>query len=212
VGFVFAGNPEAAERWIAEIAGIVPGLEEVIGRSLEALIAGRVQAGLIGLAALAWTGSSLASRAAHALARAFELPERVWYRKRLWSLLELAILGTASLAGIVLSTMAATGSGVVPALVALVLDLALSVLYFRVLTPPQGPSWRGHLPGAVLLTLTWTALKLLGGWYVAIVVTRASAVYGTIAAVVGLLAVFSIAANAFVYGAELSAVLEERDR
>ncbi|MEX0985572.1 MAG: YhjD/YihY/BrkB family envelope integrity protein [Actinomycetota bacterium] len=211
IGFAAAGDPAMADRWLAEIARIVPGTEAVVGRSLEALVDGRVQAGAIALAALVWTGSSLAGRAAHTMARVFELPERTWYRKRLRALAEFVILGTAGLVGIALTALTSAGAGPLPWLGAVVLDLALAVLTYRVLTPPGGPAVRGHLPGAVVLAAAWTLLKLGGGWYVGVVVARATAVYGTIAAIVGLLAILAIAANAFIYGAELSAVLARDD-
>jgi membrane protein len=209
IGFIFADDPARAERALEEITAAVPGLEEVIGENLKALVDGRVQAGIIALAALAWTGSSLAGRAAHALAKIFVIPERPWYRSRLWSLLEIAVIGVAALVGIGLTALAATGAGPIPWIVGLALDLLLALLAYVVLTPPGGPPWRGHLPGAVLLALAWTALKTAGAWYAAEVVARASAVYGTVAAIIGLLAILSIAASAFVYGAALSAVLAE---
>ena len=54
--------------------------------------------------------------------------------------------------------------------------------------------------------------RALGSFYVQQVVARATAVYGAIAAVIGLLAVLSLGANAYVYGAVLSSVLgDERD-
>ncbi len=211
IGFVSVGDPAMADRWLTEIARVVPGMEAVVGRNLGALVDGRVQAGVIALAALVWTGSSLAGRAAHALARVFELPERAWYRKRLWALVELSILGTAGLVGIALTALTSAGAGPFPWLGAVVLDLALAALAYRVLTPPGGPTVRGHLPGAILLAAAWTVLKLGGGWYAGVVVARATAVYGTIAAIVGVLAILAIAANVFVYGAELSAVLAEDD-
>jgi uncharacterized BrkB/YihY/UPF0761 family membrane protein len=209
LGFVFAGDPSAASRWLSRVAEVIPGLEQVTGQSFDALVQGRVQAGIIGVAALAWTGSSLAGRAAHTLARVFELPERPWYRKRLWALAELAVVGAASLVGIGLTALTSTGGGPLPWIGAAVLDLVVALLAYRILTPPGGPSLRAHLPGALLLAGGWTALKLAGGWYVEVVVARATAIYGTIAAIVGLLAIFSLAANAFVYGAELTAALRD---
>ena len=210
VGFVFADDPERAARWVREITATIPGLEEILGTNVQALIDARVQAGLIALAVLAWTGSSLAGRAAHALAKMFGLVERPWYGKRLWALLELVVLGVAVLAGIGLTALTATGAGPLPFVAAATLDLVLALLLYVVLTPRGGPSWRGHLPGAIAFTVAWVLLKTFGAWYVDVVVTRASAIYGTIAAVFGLLAILSIASSAFVHGAALSAVWAER--
>jgi membrane protein len=210
VGFLFADDPERAERWTDAIASAVPGLEEAIGRSIESLVNARLQAGVIAVAALAWTGSAMAGTGSHGLARIFGTAERPWHLKRLRSLLELLVLGAAALGAIALTSFLPAGTGAGLGLLGLalglVVDLGMFLLVYVVLTPPGGPPARGHLPGALLMTFVWTALKLLGAWYVAFVVTRASAIYGTIGAVIGLLAILSIAARSFLYGAVLSAV------
>jgi uncharacterized BrkB/YihY/UPF0761 family membrane protein len=212
LGMIFAGEPERVDRALDAITGAVPGLEEVVGRSLDALIEERVQAGIIAVVALAWTGSALAARSGHALARIFGLTERRWYRKRLWALLEIMILGALALTGIWLTTLTSVGAGPLPWIAGLALDLGVALVGYRLLTPPGGPSLREHLPGAVALAITWTALKTFGSWYAEVVVTRAAAVYGAIAAVIGLLAILSIAAHAFVYGAEFTAIMRDRPR
>lgn len=210
VGFLFADDPARAERWTDAIAGAVPGLEEAIGRSIESLVDARLQAGLIAVAALAWTGSAMAATGSHALARIFGVPERPWHLKRLRSLLELLVLGTAALLAIALTSLLSAGStpllGVIGLALGLAVDLGMFLLVYVVLTPPGGPAARGHLPGALLMTVVWTVVKLLGAWYVAFVVTRASAIYGAIGALIGLLAVLSVAARAFLYGGVVSAV------
>jgi YihY family inner membrane protein len=210
VGFVFSSNPERAEELIDAIAGAVPGLEEAVGNSIDALVASRLEAGILALIGLVWTGSSLAASGSHALAKVFAVPERRWQTKRLWSLVELALLGALALGAIALSVLLPagtdTGWGIAATLAAAVVDFWMFLVVYVVLTPPGGPPWRGHVPGAIVMAVAWTLLKLVGGWYVAFVVVRASAVYGTIGAVIGLLAILSIASRAFVYGAELSAI------
>jgi membrane protein len=213
VGFIFADDPEKAARWIDTIAASVPGLEEAVGRSLQSLVNARLEAGVIAVLLLAWTGSAMAGSGSHALARICELPERVWYVKRLRSLLELLILGAAALGALVLTSVLPTGTGTALGLlavaVALVIDVLVFWLVYVILTPPGGPPALDHLPGAIVMALVWTVLKLLGAWYVQLVVTKASAVYGAIGAVIGLVAIVSIAAKAFLYGAELSMVRRE---
>lgn len=210
IGFVFADDPEKAAQWIDTIAGSIPGLEEAIGQNIEALVNARLQAGLIAVLALVWTGSAMAATGSHALARIFGVPERTWYLKRLRSLLELLVLGAAALAALAFTSLLPAGSSAWLAVVGLAVGLAIDVavfwLVYVLLTPPGGPQAVGHLPGAFLMAIVWTLLKLAGGWYVALVVTRASAVYGAIGAVIGLVAIVSIAARSFLYGAELSAV------
>jgi membrane protein len=176
VGFVFADQPERAAHWIDTIAGAIPGLEEAIGKNIDALVDARLQAGVIAVAALAWTGSAMAGTGSHALARIFSLPERRWYLKRIRSLLELLVLGAAALAAMVLTSLLPAGTGPVLGLVGLLaglaVDVAVFLLVYLLLTPPGGPSARGHLPGAII----------------------------------GLVAIVSLASRAFLYGAEFSAV------
>jgi len=211
VGFIFANDPAKAQRWLDRIAEVIPGLEQVVGKGFDALVQGRVEAGIIAIAALVWTGSSLAARTAHALAKVFELPERPWYGKRVWAFIELGLVGSVALVAMVLTALTSAGAGPLPWLGAMVLDVGVALVAYRVFTPPGGPELRAHLPGAILFAAAWTALKLAGGWYVEVVVARATAVYGAIAAIIGVLAILSLAANAFVYGAELSAVLRDDD-
>jgi membrane protein len=210
IGFVFAGDPARADELTEDVASAIPGLEEVVGRSIDALVDARVSAGLIALAALVWTASSLAGRSAHVIERAFELPDRSWVRKRLTSLLEIVVVGSITLGALTLTSFAARVGGIAATAVGLLMDVVAALLVYVVFTPHGGPGWRAHLPGAAVLGLAFTVLTIAGEWYVRLIVGRATAVYGTVAAIIGLLAILSIACQAFVYGALLSAVLADR--
>lgn len=210
IGYLFEGDPVRTAHWISVIAGSVPGLEQAVGRSIDAMVSARLEAGVIAIAALAWTGSAMAGTGSHALARIFGVPERRWQVKRLRSLLELAILGSVALLTIGLTAVLPAGStallGLLATMLAFAIDLGMFLLVYVVLTPPGGPGARGHLPGTFVMAIAWTLLKLAGGWYVAVVVVHASAVYGAIGAAVGLVTIISLAARAFLFGAELSSV------
>jgi membrane protein len=215
IGFVFAGNQAVQDRWIEEITAAAPWLEDLLGRNIESLVSGRVQAGIVALAGLAWTGSTLAARGARALGTIFRVPPSLWLRRRLRALIELAVVGLLIAVSVGLTSLLPAGAGLVgmmSSVLALFLDLALFLAVYVIVTPPGGPPWRAHLPGVVLFGLAWTLLKLTGGWYTQYVVTRATAIYGAISAVIGVLAILALAAWAFLYGAELSAVLQERKR
>jgi membrane protein len=212
IGFIFAGNPARADRLIEEVADAIPGLELVLGRSIDALVDARVQAGLIAIVALLWTASSLAGRSTHVIVKAFGLPDRSWVRRRVMSLIEIVLVGAVALGAIVLTTLASDVASIVGVVVGLGTGLVAALLAYVVFTPRGGPGWRRHLPGAAVLAATATLLTLLGEWYARLIVGRATAVYGTVAAVIGLLAVLSIASQAFVYGAVLSAVLADDER
>ena len=212
LGFVFAGDPTKADYWTGRFAELIPGLEEVVGRSIDSLVDARVSAGILAVLVLAWTGSSLAARCSHVVVRAFGLPPAHWIRRRLLSLVEILLVGAAVLAGVVITSITSQEASVLGLVVGVAVVFAASLTAYVVFTPAGGPRWRRHLPGAALLCVAIVLLTGLGSFYVQQVVARATAVYGAIAAFIGLLAVLSLGANAYVYGAVLSSVLgDERD-
>jgi YihY family inner membrane protein len=221
LGFVLDGNPALRADWTSRLTGTIPGLSSLVGRNIGAIVDGRVGAGLVGLLGAAWSASALAGSAEHALSIVFRTAQAGLVRRRVRALvlmMALAVLAGTSTVLTGLATAWSGSGGLGIAIRALgvaggiALDLGFFLVAYRALTPEGGPTVRTHLPGAVLMTATWTALKLVGGWYALRVIARATALYGTVGAVFGLLAVLSIAVRAFLYGAELSAVLADRQR
>lgn len=221
VGFLLAGNTAQQADWTRRFTGAIPGLASLVGRNLKAAVDGRFGTGALGLIGVAWTGGALSSAAAGALGRIFRTPPASGtadaVRRRARALATMAGLGLLGLASTVLTGLATGWSGN-PALrllgiaLGVAVDLGFFLVAYRSLTPPGGPAFRDHLPGAVAMTAGWTGLKVAGSWYAVRVVARARALYGTVGAVFGLLAVLSLAVRLFLYGAELSAVLLERRR
>src|SRR3954454_12672385 len=66
------------------------------------------------------------------------------------------------------------------------------------------------LPGALTVAVLWQVLQLVGGAYVGHVVARASALNGTFALVLGLVALIYIASNVAILGLEVNVVLAKR--
>ena len=79
------------------------------------------------------------------------------------------------------------------------------------MTPGDGPTLRGHVKGALLFTVGFAIARAIGETYVANVVARATALYGTIGAIFGLLAFLYATMWLFLLGAELSRFSAERD-
>jgi YihY family inner membrane protein len=218
-GFVLAGRPDLQTRLAAEIAEAVPGLEGLIGTSIERFVRARAVAGLIGVASLIWTATGVAGAARNALHRIFRqpLPRGVWEDKvrlvmksvAIGILALLATALTAAVGGLDADGPVGVILIVLAPVVGFLLDTALFLVSYRILM--RGPAaWARLLPGALFGALGWTLLKLLGTWYVTRVVGNASAVYGTFAATVGILVLLYLAARVFLYGAELNAVLWEQ--
>jgi uncharacterized BrkB/YihY/UPF0761 family membrane protein len=150
-----------------------------------------------------------------ALDRIWTVPRRErsgFLASRLRALALLALLGGATLASTVISGLA-TGSGELGAVggvaISAALNLAVFAAVYHLLSALPLPL-RASLPGAVLAAAGWTALQLLGGWFLAHQVRGATPVYGTFALVIGLLAWIQLGATLTVAAAELNAVLERR--
>jgi membrane protein len=218
IGFLLAGSPGVQEDVADRIAEAVPGLETIVGRNIDALVAARTGAGLIGLAGVLWTGTGVVGAARNAVRRVFRepLPEGIVQDKVLLVALTVGLgvvaLTATGLAGVTAGLDAEGPLGVLllvgAPVLAFVLDLGLFVAAYRVLRRERR-SWREVFPGALFAAIGWTLLKLIGTWYATRVVGNASAVYGTFATTVGVLVLLYLAARLFVYGAELDAVLLE---
>jgi uncharacterized BrkB/YihY/UPF0761 family membrane protein len=87
----------------------------------------------------------------------------------------------------------------------LVLNAAIYVVAFRLLTPPQ-ISWRWLVPGAVADGVGWTVLQYLGGALVDHTLRNTSQIYGFFAVVLGLLAWIYLGAQLSLYAAEINVV------
>lgn len=220
VGFVLAGRPDLQGEMFDALVSAVPGLARVLGENLDALVQARAASGLIGLAGLLWTGLRASEAAGFAVSRIFRVePYQSFAKKKGWAIgttVGLGLLALASLAVVaVVGSLSAGGpAGALLAVggVALAagLDVALFLVAYRVLTQRQGPPFSLLWKGALLGGLGWTALKVLGAWYVARVISGSSAVYGTLVGAVAILLLLYLASQLLLYGAQLNAVMIER--
>jgi membrane protein len=176
--------------------------------------------GVVSFAALLWTASALSRRASRALAVIFRVgPEggvRGGVRAVATTLGLVVLVGALPVVTGIVSAVRISSGLEVPFRVlgfaaTAAMEFGLFLLAYAVLTP--GPiGWRSHLPGAIVMTIGWELFKLAGGLLLAYYVSRATVLYGTIGAVVGLLLFLRLASGLFVFGAEVSAVLRERMR
>lgn len=221
VGFLLANDARAQTEWVDRLSQSVPGLQDLIGDSLRVVVKQRTGAGLIALIGLAWTGIGLVEAAGHALGRVFRVPEYgSFLRKKLWSIWSLLALGLLALVATGLTGLAASfnlegavgvGLAVVAMALGFVLDFGVFLLGYRILVQRRGPPLRRLWKGGLLAAAGWTVLKLVGAWLVGRVVANAAAVYGSFAAVIGVLFLLHLGSRLFLYGAELNAVLIEEE-
>jgi YihY family inner membrane protein len=219
LGFVL---DEAQVRdWSARIGETIPGLEELVGNNLGVLVSTRARLGILGLVALLWAAGGGIGALQRSLGAIFRVPDPAFWRARLEVLPAVLVLGILALAAIgatsAIMTWHVAGALAIPVRILTVIGAAIVAgavftLGYFLATPERKLPLRAHMPGGALGALAWIALTLVGSWYASRVVARSSALYGSIGAVFGLLVILQLATTAALYGAELSAVLEERRR
>jgi YihY family inner membrane protein len=211
IGFVL-GDEAVRSEWAERLTEAVPGLQDFASRNLRALVDGRAATGVVGLLGALWTGSGIARAADLSLARIFRIEIRSAVRQRFRALATASGLGVLALVsvgvpGFVTGAFGGAGvSRVLGAVAGLGLDVGFFLVSFWALTPRRALPIRMHLPGAIAMAVAWTALKYGGSLYATRVVGRATALYGTVGAVFGLLAILHLAARLFLLAAELSAI------
>jgi membrane protein len=138
--------------------------------------------------------------------------ERGFVGSRLRAIALLVVLGGLAVVSTVIGALAAGGADFLGAggkvagiLVATALNLFVFGAVFRLLTTDTVET-RALIPGVVVATIGWELLQLVGGWYISHEVKNASAVYGTFALVIGLLAWIHLGAMFVVLGAETNVV------
>jgi len=92
---------------------------------------------------------------------------------------------------------------------AVLLNALVLAVMMRLATTGRQGIW-ATLPGALTVAVLWQGLQLLGGAYVGHVVSRASAMNGVFALVLGLVALIYLAAVIAVLGLEINVVLAKR--
>jgi uncharacterized BrkB/YihY/UPF0761 family membrane protein len=117
-----------------------------------------------------------------------------------------AQIGSAILAGIATVTGVLIVGKVLLAIGTIAIDAGVLALSYRWLRTTR-PAWRTVAPGAIVGGVLFAVLQLLGVAIVGRAVAKASPVYGSFAAVIGLLTWLSLHAIIAIGGAELNAAL-----
>jgi membrane protein len=195
-------------------------LPEGTGEQFDNLTRASATLGVASFVALLWTASALSRQATRALAVIFRVgPEgavRGGVRALATTFGLLVLVGALPVATGIISAVRVSSGLEVPFRVlgftaTAAMEFGLFLLGYAVLTPGS-IGWKAHLPGAVVMTIGWELFKLAGGLLLAYYVSRATLLYGTIGAVVGLLLFLRLASELFVFGAEVSAIVRDRAR
>jgi YihY family inner membrane protein len=216
LGFVLSGDPALREQLIDSALGNVP----VIGTDLRSEVhplQGNGVALAIGIVGTLYGSLGVGFAAQNAMNTVWNIPYVHW--PSLWTryartLAVIGLLGLASVSSTALAAFAtAVAHGWAVTAVAVVggalVNLGLFLLAFMVLTAE--PLRAGEVAvGALVATVFWEALQLIGTWYVARGLRNASPTYGVFAVVITLLSWLYLGSQTVLWAAEINVVLRYR--
>jgi YihY family inner membrane protein len=216
LGYVLAGNEDLRKEVVNGTLSQFP----IIGNQLKGgELTGSGVALAVGLVGSVLAGIGVVLETESTFNRCWGVPkaaERGFVGSRLRAIALLVVLGGLAVVSTIVSGLAAGGADFVGAggkvlglVVATVLNLFVFGAVFRLLTTDTVET-RALIPGIVVATIGWEILQVAGGWYISHEVKNASAVYGTFALVIGLLAWIHLGAMFVVLGAETNVVRARR--
>jgi len=212
LGYVLAGNEELRDEVVTSTLSQFP----IIGNQLKGgTLTGSGVALAVGIIGSVLAGLGVVLETEQTFNRCWGVPkaaERGFIGSRLRAIALLVVLGGLAVASTVVSGLAAGGADFLGAggkvgglAIATVLNLFVFGAVFRLLTTDTVES-HALMPGVVVATIGWEILQVIGGWYISHEVKNASAVYGTFALVIGLLAWIHLGSMFVVLGAETNVV------
>jgi YihY family inner membrane protein len=215
LGFVLHNDPDLQKRILDSVFAEMPVLGDQI-RSNVTSLKGSGVAFVAGVLGTLYGGLGIAEVSQFAMNRLWGVPlrDRPGFIPRIArSLGLLATIGVGLIVSAVISGIAAAAS--FPALqrtVALALPLVFNVglflLAFQLLVGVY-VRWLDLLPGAIVASVGWELLHLIGGLYITHFLEGASQVYGLFAFVLGLFAWISLLTRVVLYAAEVNVVRSE---
>jgi len=215
LGMVLQRNTELREAIQESALANFPVVGEEISRNVRALDATGLTLA-VGIALALWAGLGVLKVMQTAMNTIWNVPYRHrpnFLKTLLRAVIMLAVLGVITIGSAVAGGIGAGNDNLllslVWVLVSLVLNLALFLLAFRILTSAD-VTWGDVFPGALVAAIAWTALQALGGYFVRHQLEGATETYGTFATVIGLLAWMYLGAQATLLAAEVNVVRKRR--
>ena len=211
---VLQGDPAIREQLLAAAARDFPSLAQYV--TAASASANGTALG-IGLAGALWAGLGVTRATERAFNSVWDVPmadRPNFLAAQVRGLGLLGLLGATAILSTAVAALGTVGGPLAPVFTAVAvvgplgINFALYMLAFQLLTNIHVP-WRRLMPGTALGALGWTALQNLGAFYVQHEVTHASAVYGSFAVVIGLLAWIYLGAQLTLIAAELNVVLAQ---
>jgi membrane protein len=214
LGFVLQGDPGEQHKILNGALGQFP----IVSANLKLhSLTGSGPALAIGVVGSLLAGMGVTGATQNAFNRIWSVPFKNrpdFFHARLRGLGMLAILGTLSIvsttvAGFVGSSSHAAPDVIAGVLVALVLNIALFMTAFKLLTAVD-VTWRDLIVGVIVAAVFWQLLQHLGGFYVDHELKHTQPLYGIFALVLGLLAWLYLGAQLTIFAAEINVVRYHR--
>jgi len=210
LGLILGGSSHLAQTIQHSALGQFP----VIGDQIRvASLGGSVTALVIGILTSLWAGLGVMQAAQYAMNEIWDIAKKDrpnFWISRLRALLMLVVLGTFVVAATFLSGLTASigrglGIRILTLAASFLVNLGLYMIAFRVLTR-KNLTWGDVFAGAAFGAVVWTALQVLGTYYIQHQVAGARSTYGAFAVVLGLLVWIYLGAQVTLYAAEINVV------
>ena len=208
---VLIDDPAVREEIVAWIAAAVPPLEELARTAFEQVSAGAVPTGLIGFVGLLWGASRFYAALDYAFTRIFQgTRQRNEVQRTLRGLILTGLLVAVPLGALVVGSLAGWLADVVPGGIeggfwqlaqpvgSFLLFVTGTAAVFRFVPPVRVPA-KAWVRPAILVGLVLAAFAQIFV-FIAPLMTKVAAIYGTFVAAFGLLAWLSISFNLLLLG------------
>ncbi len=209
LGYVLEGNPDLRQEAVDSTLAQFP----VIGDQIKlSSLEGNGIALAVGIVGSLWAGLGVVLATERALDRVWAVPRRDhsgFLASRLRALALLFVLGALTIVSTVASGLVGGGAGPLGPIAGVVVSIGVNAVVFGAvftLLGQRSTSRRALLPGIALAAVCWSALQLVGGYFVSHEVRNATPAYGTFALVLGLLVWIQLGATLTVISAELNVV------
>lgn len=218
---VAANDPSIQHEVTHSALAQFPIIGTQLGKNIHALNKGSVVGLIIGLAGLLWGAQGVSQVGQYAMAEVWHIPiaerpsffPRVARSMLLFVVMGVFLLISTALAGFstfgVHSSSLGLPAKVGAAVVSVIVNAAMYLLAFRILTPKQ-VSFKEFRAGAIVGGIAWTVFQAAGGYLVGHQLKTSSEAYGFFGVVLGLLAFIYLAAQLSLYAAEVNVVRYRR--
>jgi len=218
-------DPNLALQTVARYTGqYLPGVESQVRVILKQVVELRGTATLVGFVTLLWSASGVFDVLQHALNRAWRVSvPRAFWLQRLFSLAMILLLGVFFLLSVLLSSATfdllrnlfgplfdiAQWQREIVNVAGALTSAATIVLVYKIF-PHAQVTWRAALLGGAAAALAWHSAKFGYALYLGYF-SRLNFVYGSLAALIGLMLWSYLSAMIILFGAELTARLCRAD-